>query len=661
MRAHLLVCVLLLPLITIPTTSAQQIIPTAAVNLECSDDHLNITSLYTISNPSTSDRSIDYSPEILDVRCQVSNPTSYLEKINISKSTNFPVNLVSIDELYVDAGQSENFTIFVNIDENFLENYDSETQHWFYTNVSVVEISGVPPANVAIDTNIITQVAGDDLDSCSNCFILDSIIAGSRIGMNAPTYSGDLYNGDTWRSLNSEDIFNPASTAPFTTAWSALQFIDLNCAYCRQAASGQMVEWVDLYDPSNNIPGSPNVEITTIVSDLIPVPGGHSAYDFEVRDASATAGTTDGGESIVYVSLEAGEDLLWSDIIVKMSANDSPYVECTNPDKAVGTGCAVVDNGDGKWRFGEEITITEGSDDLCGTGTCNVAIKILERSSNSLIFESMEVMMKFEITYFPKNKTGIQEFRTLYNHSHDYIDDLDNDNLRSWEVNSVPYYTLVQPNGIVAWDSSTDEIAWSESQRKPIFLESCGGPFQPCELNFAIEQLVDVFDIVDSDGDGTPDSDDAFPYDSSETTDSDGDGVGDNSDAFPENPNETHDDDSDGVGNNTDAFPQDGNETHDDDGDGVGNNSDAFPQDANETMDSDGDGVGDNADPEPDNPDIRTPQDISVEISDTSSYILAGAIVFLALVILFVRRKAPPQVIDSSAFVSQDSMWNDGN
>ena len=182
-----------------------------------------------------------------------------------------------------------------------------------------------------------------------------------------------------------------------------------------------------------------------------------------------------------------------------------------------------------------------------------------------------------------------------------------------------------------------------------------------CQLDDAILNLVDVFDILDTDGDGVPDADDVFPYDSNETTDSDGDGVGDNSDAFPEDPSETHDDDSDGVGNNTDAFPQDENETHDDDEDGVGNNSDAFPQDANETMDSDGDGVGDNADPEPDNPDVRTPQDISVEISDTSSYILAGAIVFLALVILFVRRKAPPQVIDSSSYVSQDTMWNDEN
>jgi len=30
-------------------------------------------------------------------------------------------------------------------------------------------------------------------------------------------------------------------------------------------------------------------------------------------------------------------------------------------------------------------------------------------------------------------------------------------------------------------------------------------------------------------------------------------------------------------------------------------------------------------------------------------------------VIIFVRRKAPPQLIDSSDYASQDSMWNDEN
>ena len=40
----------------------------------------------------------------------------------------------------------------------------------------------------------------------------------------------------------------------------------------------------------------------------------------------------------------------------------------------------------------------------------------------------------------------------------------------------------------------------------------------------------------DTDGDGVPDSQDAFPNDPTETVDSDGDGVGDNADAFPNDP-----------------------------------------------------------------------------------------------------------------------------
>ena len=120
--------------------------------------------------------------------------------------------------------------------------------------------------------------------------------------------------------------------------------------------------------------------------------GDFSMYDFEVRDASDAAGTDNGGDNIVYVSLESGEDLSWSAVIVQMSANGSPFVECTNPDKASETGCAVVEGGtSGTWAFGEEVTIKEGSDDLCGAGTCTVAVKVLDRSTNKLIYESAEM------------------------------------------------------------------------------------------------------------------------------------------------------------------------------------------------------------------------------------------------------------------------------
>tara|TARA_Y100001954_G_scaffold164813_1_gene174885 strand:+ start:84 stop:2876 length:2793 start_codon:yes stop_codon:yes gene_type:complete len=265
-------------------------------------------------------------------------------------------------------------------------------------------------------------------------------------------------------------------------------------------------------------------------------------------------------------------------------------------------------------------------------------------------------------TLEPVNSRGeIVNYRQDNQHQHIYIDDLDNENYELWQLANSQNYALIQPDGKVAWTSfgASDKVAYSQEDKAVIVLKSC---LDVCTLEEAIIELIDAIESEkDSDNDGVPDADDLFPYDSTETSDTDGDGVGDNGDAFPNDSSETTDSDGDGIGNNADAFPQDGNETHDDDGDGVGNNSDAFPQDANETMDSDSDGVGDNADPEPDNPDVRTPQDISVEISDTSSYILAGAIVFLALVIIFVRRKAPPQVIDSSAYVSQDSMWNDEN
>ncbi|MDB4398278.1 trypsin-like peptidase domain-containing protein [Akkermansiaceae bacterium] len=123
-----------------------------------------------------------------------------------------------------------------------------------------------------------------------------------------------------------------------------------------------------------------------------------------------------------------------------------------------------------------------------------------------------------------------------------------------------------------------------------------------------------IADSLDTDNDGMPDAEDAFPSDATETADVDGDGVGDKSDAFPNDATETADTDGDGTGDNADtdddndgtadaedAFPSDATETADVDGDGVGDNSDAFPNDSAETADTDGDGTGDNADTDDDN------------------------------------------------------------
>ena len=113
--------------------------------------------------------------------------------------------------------------------------------------------------------------------------------------------------------------------------------------------------------------------------------GDFSMYGFAVTDAAGSP-TATGGEDLVYVAMDAGDDLSWATVIVQMSAGGA-YTECTNPDQAADTGCAVSDNGDGKWAFGEEVTISEGTDDICSSA-CSVQVKVLDRASNKLIYES---------------------------------------------------------------------------------------------------------------------------------------------------------------------------------------------------------------------------------------------------------------------------------
>ena len=109
-------------------------------------------------------------------------------------------------------------------------------------------------------------------------------------------------------------------------------------------------------------------------------------YTFSVSDAAGTP-TSASGEALVYVSMDQGDDLNWAAVIVQMSVDGGAYLECTNPDQATDTGCAVSDNDDGIWAFAEQVTISEGSDDLC-SGPCDVKIKILNAVEQKLIYES---------------------------------------------------------------------------------------------------------------------------------------------------------------------------------------------------------------------------------------------------------------------------------
>jgi hypothetical protein len=109
-------------------------------------------------------------------------------------------------------------------------------------------------------------------------------------------------------------------------------------------------------------------------------------YGFEVSDADGTP-TSENGDGLVHVVMNQGSDMAWSNVIVQLSVDGGAYLECTNPDQASDTSCAVSDNDDGIWAFAEEVTISEGSDDLC-SGPCDVQVKILDRGNQQLIYES---------------------------------------------------------------------------------------------------------------------------------------------------------------------------------------------------------------------------------------------------------------------------------
>ncbi|XOV90693.1 MAG: S8 family serine peptidase [Pseudomonadota bacterium] len=104
------------------------------------------------------------------------------------------------------------------------------------------------------------------------------------------------------------------------------------------------------------------------------------------------------------------------------------------------------------------------------------------------------------------------------------------------------------------WDSADNadkekipaDLRPTNSLEATVYMELMPGPYTAIVSGFGDSTgvgIVEVFEVLetstpgDSDGDGVPDSEDAFPNDASESRDTDGDGVGDNADAQPNNSN----------------------------------------------------------------------------------------------------------------------------
>jgi len=104
---------------------------------------------------------------------------------------------------------------------------------------------------------------------------------------------------------------------------------------------------------------------------------------------------------------------------------------------------------------------------------------------------------------------------------------------------TVSFVGVINPqNGNVNYDAETDNIIFEPAlgftgQAHFIYQVTDG------QLTAEGNVFIDVITEIDTDGDGVPDSVDAFPNDPTESIDTDGDGIGDNADPFPTIPNET--------------------------------------------------------------------------------------------------------------------------
>ena len=114
--------------------------------------------------------------------------------------------------------------------------------------------------------------------------------------------------------------------------------------------------------------------------------GGLSLYNFDAYDASTETPTSESGEDLVYLQMVQGDDLSWSSIGIQISVDGGASQLCTNPGQATDTACAISDNDDGMFALGEDITISEGTDDLC-SGSCEIEITVIENNEGKVLYQ----------------------------------------------------------------------------------------------------------------------------------------------------------------------------------------------------------------------------------------------------------------------------------
>ena len=124
MKSRFLVILIVLSVVHVPVASSQ--IPTAAISLSCEPETITITHLYDF------EESLVFSPSVENhLICTLSNPTAYVEVVEISIQVPESNELVSFEyeeQQEVGGGQDKQFTSILVVTEGLESAYDAGYQ-----------------------------------------------------------------------------------------------------------------------------------------------------------------------------------------------------------------------------------------------------------------------------------------------------------------------------------------------------------------------------------------------------------------------------------------------------------------------------------------------------------------------------------------------------
>ena len=505
-KAIALVLLIVLGLLP-PQTSAQLSVP--AVELHCFNIHEEIYNNGTVDENSSHGilaliNSSEEEPDA-NVTCTVSNPNSYVERIQIQVDAGgLTVQINSTITLAPNGEESFNITLHAN---------QSMTLGNRVLNVTatVVEANGAPPPNIAEDyVEGIVWIVNDDFINSPNIEI-------TEIGpFKSATESYTMENGTEYPVLYLKESFHIDA---IMTGWDGNPIAN---------------KCLNIYvDPQEN--NLPIITVNTSENGTIEWFSGDPLQNPSLKGVETTGGKLEGLRTI-RVAYEPQGGITSgceadSSRNLSSSYDDIEVLVRSRTDLLIRQKWGYIDanrvdaDGDGLNDSVEEYGILDGE-----AVTGEVAL-LRDRLDLAVVNEN--IIFKFD--YY-----SYSEESWIFDHEELYLTNFQGIASLNW---SARYISNDDCSGVSC------HVKWRITALHP-----GSEHFSPPLGNITFE-LVVLPPIVDSDEDGVEDDEDAFPNDPSETHDDDGDGVGNNTDAFPKDPDEQFDKDGDGVGDNADDFP----------------------------------------------------------------------------------------------------------